>query len=60
MLVNREFNLGKMQGQKDAKGNAQEKYIPRKCSATSKIIAHDDVSSVQLIFPKVRAIRDTG
>ena len=54
MSVNREFQLGKpMQGTSNVKGTLIEKYIPRKCEATSKLIGPRDYASVQVIVPNV-------
>ncbi|KAH7825608.1 putative 40S ribosomal protein S21 [Monocercomonoides exilis] len=35
------------------KGENIELYIPRKCSATNRIIAADDHASVQITIPKL-------
>lgn len=53
MSVNKEFSLGKMTGTTNVDGLNTELYIPRKCSATSRIIGPADHASVQLILPKV-------
>jgi hypothetical protein len=53
-LVNKEQNSGKMEGITNNKGAFVEKYIPRKCSATSKILHVHDKSSVQITVPKVQ------
>ncbi len=53
MSVNREFTLGKMVGTKNVTGKNVELYMPRKCSATSKIIGPHDKSSVQIVVPRV-------
>lgn len=53
MNVNREFTLGRMVGIQNDDGAHVELYIPRKCSATSKIIGPSDKSSVQIIVPRV-------
>ena len=54
-LVNREFDLGEMRPMKNDDGKIVEKYLPRKCSATSKIIGPKDHASVQLFIPDVDA-----
>ena len=51
--VNKEFTMGKMQSMKNNAGEDVDLYVPRKCSATSKILPPTDRSSVQLNFPKV-------
>ena len=56
MSVNREFKLGKMTGTKNVDGKNVELYIPRKCSATSKIIGPSDSASVQIIVPRVDGV----
>lgn len=53
MNVNREFTLGKMTGIQNVDGAHVELYVPRKCSATSKIIGPSDKTSVQIIVPRV-------
>lgn len=53
MNVNREFALGKMTGTQNVDGVFVELYVPRKCSATSKIIGPSDKTSVQIIVPRV-------
>lgn len=54
-LVNKEF-LGKvMQPIQNQNKEIVEKYLPRKCSATSKIIGPKDHSSVQIFVPEVDA-----
>jgi small subunit ribosomal protein S21e len=55
MNVNREFTLGKMTGTTNNDGANMEMYIPRKCSATSKILGPHDKSSVQIVVPRVDA-----
>ena len=45
-LVNKEFELGKMRPLKNNKGVKVDKYIPRKCSATSKVIGPKDHASI--------------
>lgn len=55
-LVNKEQSSGKMQGITNNKGVFVEKYIPRKCSATSKILHQHDRSSVQITIPTVRCL----
>lgn len=53
MNVNREFTLGKQTGMTNIDGDNVELYIPRKCSATSKILGPHDKSCVQIIVPRV-------
>merc|ERR1712039_188871 len=54
--VNREFQTGgRMQSMKNVAGEDVDLYIPRKCSATSKVLNPNDKSSVQLNMPKVDA-----
>lgn len=45
-MVNREFTLTKMKPLKNHTGQVVEKYLPRKCGATSKLIGPKDYSSV--------------
>ena len=52
-LVNREFTLTQMKPQQNHTGTVVEKYLPRKCSATSKLIGPKDFSSVQIFVPEV-------
>ena len=52
-IVNREFELGTMRALKNNEGQVMEKYIPRKCSVTSKVIAPNDYASVQIFVPDV-------
>ena len=52
-IVNREFDMGTMRPLKNEEGKVVDKYIPRKCAATSKIIGPKDHSSVQLFVPDV-------
>lgn len=52
-LVNREQTLGKMTGVSNIRGQNIEKYIPRKCSATSRILGPGDRSSIQITVPTV-------
>ena len=63
-IVNREFELGTMRALKNNEGQVMEKYIPRKCSVTSKVIAPNDYASVQIFVPDVdengRVRRDQG
>merc|ERR1712080_745488 len=56
-LVNSEFNHGgrKMQSMRNVQGEDVDMYVPRKCSATSRIIHPTDRCSVQLNIPKVDA-----
>ena len=50
-LVNREFEMGTMKPLKNNQGEIVEKYIPRKCGATSKVIGPKDHASVQIFVP---------
>merc|ERR1711951_41750 len=52
-LINREQTIGKMTGVSNNRGQNIEKYMPRKCSATSRILGPDDRSSVQITIPSV-------
>ena len=52
-IVNREFDLGTMRPLKNTEGQVMDKYIPRKCSITSKVIAPNDYASVQIFVPDV-------
>lgn len=45
-MVNREFTLSQMKPLKNNLGMIVEKYLPRKCGATSKLIGPKDHSSV--------------
>ena len=42
-----------MQPLKNHLGNVVEKYIPRKCSATSRLIGPKDHAAIQLLIPEV-------
>jgi small subunit ribosomal protein S21e len=63
-LVNREFELGTMRPLKNTDDKIVEKYLPRKCAITSKILGPKDYASVQLFVPDVdengRVKHDTG
>ncbi len=50
-LVNREFEMGTMKPLKNNQGEIVDKYIPRKCGATSKVIGPKDHASVQIYVP---------
>lgn len=52
-LINKEFTLGTMQGITNAAGKKANTYLPRKCSATSRILGPKDRSSVQVSIPEV-------
>jgi small subunit ribosomal protein S21e len=52
-LVNREFELGAMQPFKNTEGKIVEKYLPRKCAITSKVLGPKDYASVQIFVPEV-------
>merc|ERR1739845_131684 len=52
-LINAEFSKTKMQSMKNVNGDDVDLYVPRKCSATSRILHPNDKSSVQLNIPKV-------
>ena len=52
-LVNKEFEMGTMKPLKNDEGKVVDKYIPRKCAATSKIIGPKDHASVQIFVPDV-------
>merc|ERR1712043_139426 len=51
--VNKEFTMGKMQSMKNVSGSDVDLYVPRKCSATSRILNPTDKCSIQLNIPKV-------
>ena len=63
-IVNREFDLGTMRPLRNTEGQVMDKFIPRKCSITSKVIAPNDYASVQIFVPDVddegRVRRDQG
>ena len=63
-LTNREFEMGTMKPLKSDEGKIVEKYIPRKCAATSKILGPNDRASVQIFVPDVdengRVKQDSG
>ena len=52
-LVNREASLGMMQPMRNTKGVIVERYMPKKCSATSKILGPKDHSAVSIFVPDV-------
>ena len=52
-LVNREATLGMMQPMRNTKGVVVERYMPKKCSATSKILGPKDHASVSIFVPDV-------
>lgn len=52
-LVNKEFNNRKMKPLTNQKGEVVEKYLPRKCCASSKLIGPKDHASVQIFIPDV-------
>ena len=54
-LANREFDLGEMKPMRNQEGVIVDKYLPRKCSATSKLIGPKDHASVQLFVPDIDA-----
>ena len=63
-IVNREFDFGTMRPLKNDQGEVMDKFIPRKCSITSKVIAPNDYASVQIFVPDVdekgQVIREHG
>jgi hypothetical protein len=63
-LVNREFDLGTMRPLKNNQGEVVDKYLPRKCGATSKLIGSKDHASIQIFVPDLdengRVIFDKG
>lgn len=63
-LVNREFELGAMKPLKNTDGKVVEKYLPRKCAITSKILGPKDFASVQIFVPDVDEngliVKDSG
>ena len=52
-LVNQECFMGTMAPMRNTKGENVEKYMPKKCSATSKIIGPKDHASVVIRVPDV-------
>ena len=52
-LANREFDLGEMKPMRNQEGVIVDKYLPRKCSATSKLIGPKDHASIQIFVPDV-------
>ena len=52
-IVNREFDLGTMRPLKNTEGQVMDKFLPRKCSITSKVIAPNDYASVQIFVPDI-------
>ena len=50
-LVNREFDLSTMKALKNDQGQIVDKYLPRKCAITSKVIGPKDFASIQLFVP---------
>ena len=52
-IVNREFDLGTMKPLKNTEGRVMDRYLPRKCSITSKVIGPNDYASVQIYVPDV-------
>ena len=63
-LVNREFDLGTMKPLTNNQGEIVDKYLPRKCGATSKLIGSKDHASIQLFVPDLdeegRVVFDKG
>merc|ERR1712224_879130 len=55
MQVNKEFQTGTMRSMTNVNGDDVDLYVPRKCSATSRILHPRDRSSIQLNIPKVDA-----
>ena len=54
ILVNKEFEKGTMQPLKNNKGVKVDKYIPRKCGATSRLIGPRDHAAIQLFVPGIK------
>merc|ERR1712151_443218 len=52
-VINNEFSKCKMQSMKNVNGEDVDLYVPRKGSATSRILHPQDKSSIQLNIPKV-------
>ena len=52
-LVNREFETTNMKPMMNDKNEIADKYLPRKCSATSKILGPKDHGSVQITIPQI-------
>ena len=53
ILVNREATLGMMKPMRNNKGDIVEKYMPKKCSATSKILGPKDHAAISIFIPDV-------
>lgn len=54
-LINKEFSMKSMTPLTNANGDIVEKYLPRKCSATSRVIGPKDHAAIQLLIPNVDA-----
>ena len=52
-LVNREFSMTTMVGETDSEKKSVNMYMPRKCTATSRILGPKERSSIQFALPKV-------
>lgn len=52
-LVNKEFNNRKMNPLTNKDGEIVERYLPRKCCASSKLIGPKDHASVQIFIPEI-------
>lgn len=53
LLVNKEFQNRKMKALVNQNGEIVEKYLPRKCCVSSKLIAPKDHASVQIFVPEI-------
>lgn len=52
-IVNKEFNNRKMKPLTNQNDEIVEKYLPRKCCASSKLIGPKDHASVQIFIPDI-------
>ena len=52
-LINREVELGMMRPMRNTKGENVEKYMPKKCTATSRILSPTDHAAISLYIPDV-------
>ena len=53
LLVNKEFNDRKMKPLTNQDNVIVEKYLPRKCFASSNLIGPKDHASVQIFIPEI-------
>lgn len=52
-LVNREFETTTMRPMVNDKDEIVDKYLPRKCAATSRILGPNDRGSIQITIPQL-------